>query len=311
MDKCDLQRLILNYSLRGRVFTYPELYVLTGQRPRFFDSKKILDYCLDPNLSLIDNYKNFAQSDILLNNYSDSLRFQVRKSQHGFTTRYNDSVGISFFAKQLRNSQNWYWKQLIMQKYGFWFYCIPGLDKLFICSSIVNKTATDQSDIDLLVLTQNNSVWFTKVYFAVIAKVLKYYNFNFIQGLWNYFFDRESLKVQKAKCLEGKLKIDFGLVTNDLDLVDYHYGPLWHRSLFIYELVEVNRTPTGYSRFNNLLIFSYTLRNVAKFILFIFYPFAIVFGLLNHRHNLKTQKTPSSKIIQWDIYSQYNTTSFY
>jgi hypothetical protein len=311
MDKRDLQRIILNYSLRGRVFSYPELYVLTGQRPSYFDSKKILDYLIDPNLSLIDNYKNFAHGDTILQNYNDPNRFQIQKSRHGFQTRYNNSTGFNFFAKQLEISNNWYWRQLKLQKYGFWFYCIPGLDKLFICSSTVNKTASDHSDVDLLVLTQNNSVWFTKVYFAIVAKILKYYNFNFAVGLWNYIFDKKALALQKEKCLEGKLKIDFGLVTSDLSLVDYYYGPIWYRSLFVYELLEINRTATGYSRYNNWWKAALITRNILKFLLFLFYPLAIIFGLLNHTHNLKTQKTPSSKIVQWDIYSQYNLMSYY
>ncbi len=306
MDKRDLQRLIMNYSLRGRVFSYPELYVLTGQKPQYFENKGCFGYDLEPSLSLIDNHKNNLQSDVILNNYSRPENFQVVKNRHGYTTKYNTFTGSAFMQSQQQSSQQWFWKQLQLQKFGFWFYCVPGLSKVFICSSVVNKTANNHSDVDLIVLTKENSVWFTKAYFAVIAKVLKYYNFNFLLGLYNYLWDQNALELQKQKCLEGKMKIDFGLVTNDLDLVDFYYCPIWYRSLFVYELIEIESEPVGYTRYQELLPMVYFARLMLKGLLFLFYPIIMIFGLLNYRKNLELQTIPSNKIVKWDIYSQYN-----
>ena len=315
----DLYQLVFQQQNRYKFWNWDELFCYTKLAPS--EIKKIVDnkqYQLnDPFSSLVFSRKNYEKRaiDNIFDNYSNLSNFELYYNDYGLSTNFILHNQSPIWQNYHYNT-DWYWKQNWIYKYGQWLKICPGVKHIFLSCSAALENSHKGSDIDLMIQVHKNFVWITKPYFAILSKILKYYDLNFIKVAF-YFLSNQITKLEdlKYECVKDKIKIDFGLVFEDQKDLQKYYSNI-ERNIFIWSSLEIkseeNVDLTSYNPCqklsNSIQIKQPTNQLTFKAIQILLYPTLIIiipFGLLNYWHEQK-YGNDCNKLVLWNIYSQYN-----
>jgi hypothetical protein len=304
----DPQLLLQNTLLRNKLWTWTEIHGLTQKLPSEIINTKF--EAVDPLFVLPFSKKNYhtLPSDFVTNNYLNSSNFDVGYNNIGVSQNYCLSKSTPNWAFQIQND-DWYWKTKWLAKNGSIIIKVPGIKSIYLGCSTASRISNSNSDLDIMVEVWPGFVWISKIYLAIISKFIKYYDFNFVLGLFYYFTNqRQELLSLKKTTLENKIKIDFGLVFENWKDVYDNY-PDKERNFFIYNCAKLNPeyddleiNSIAYYESKWLLLLS----NLVGIIEWFFLPFAYIIGILNYRYEIKTHKNNINMVIKSNIYSQYN-----
>jgi predicted nucleotidyltransferase len=301
-----IERLIYHSQARFKFWTWYELKNLTGKDQREieieideFNSKQKV---ADPFALLTYNHKNYNSKyiDSLQKNYTNPESFNISYNKFGAGNNIT-KADCSPYWFHLVNNNDWYWKQKWLAKYKMLFLLIPGVKNIFLACSVASQISTPESDIDLLIQVDSNCVWITKIYFAVLSKLLKYYNFNFFLGFWFWFTNQQTLLNEMKRInLQNKMKIDFGMVFENWLEVGRNYSDI-ARHYSIWNNINIKK---------NLNYFEPPLFKFFCFLIFplyyLIFPFFIVIGITHFVWQSSHNKNNPNMVITWTMYSQYN-----
>ena len=315
----DLYQLVFQQQNRYKFWNWDELFSYTKLTPS--EIKQIVDnkeYKLsDPLSILVFSHKNHEQRalDNIFDNYTNPSNFELNYNEYGLSTNF-------ILRTQSPNWQNynlntdWYWKQNWIYKYGQLLQMLPGVKSVYLSCSVAMENSHQGSDIDLIIQVHKNCVWITKPYFAILSKILKYYDLNFgLAVLYLFTNQTKKLEILKYKNIKNKIKIDFGMVfEGESDVVKYYCNR--ERNIFVWSALKLNS-------FSNIQIYAKTLNsftsnsitykpllsncsfNLIKILLYPTTLLILPFGLLNFTFEQKN-KSDYNKLVLWKIYSQYN-----
>ena len=304
--KMDLAKLLLYSGPRFKYWDWTELYSLTGKTPNEI-KKEVLEinkthFRVDPSFVLTQSYKNHNKKyqELALDKYNCPDMFDIVVSDYGVSQKFVLHSKTPIWASYIYDN-DWYWKQKWLAKYKSIFLVIPFVKNIYLSCSVASCISNSQSDIDLLILVKKNTVWFVKIYFAIVSKILKYYNFPFAKGLYLWLKkDYKALQNLKDMTLENKIKIDFGMVFETWQDVDFTYREK-ERYFFIWNNIDVK---------NDLSYFEPPLSKIISCTLFVVFwlilPICLVFGYQNYRWQKKYNSNNANMIVRWNMYSQYN-----
>ena len=299
--------LIYHSQPRFKFWTWSELSRLTGQNQQqiinqFKPENKTELQNLDPFGLLIYNHKNYnkAYTEIINNNYPKPEAFEIITNQHGIAPRFVHNHHSPYNC-YLTNNTDWFWKQKWLAKHKSVLFAVPFVNNIFLACSVASQVSSEDSDVDLLIQVTPNTVWIVKIYFAIISKVLKYYDFNWFLGMWLLVSGQKTeLENLKHSTLVGKIKLDFGMVFEDWSVVETIYADK-ERHYSIWNNIDLK---------NNLNYFEPLLTKVVatilKFIFIILIPPLTIIGLIHYFWQFRHNKNNPNMVVRWAIYSQYN-----
>lgn len=315
----NLYSLVFQQQNRYKFWNWDELFALTNLTPT--QIKKIVDckgYQLqDPLSSLLFSHKNHDQRaiDNIFDNYSNHSRFELQYNDYGLSTNFIlQSQNPTW--QNYNHNQDWYWKQNWIYKYGQLLTTLPGVKNIYLSCSASLENSHCGSDVDLMIQTHKNWVWVSKVYFAVLSKVLKYYNLNFGLALFYFITNQVSeLKSLKRDCIENKIKIDFGLVFEDEKDLEKYYSSK-ERNIFIWSALKLTNVENKIEKIkfkSNLeygnIVYKSKVNLVSlmliKFTLLLTVLITFPLGIANFWYEQKN-KNDYNKLVLWNVYSQYN-----
>lgn len=295
--------LVRHSQNRLKVWNWSEICSLTGKSIQ--EIKGLIDNQEpppDPLYWYTQNRKNYNSKvdSLILKYYTNPDMFRVVYTDEFVATKFVLIAKTPLWAIQILQD-DWYWKQKWLAKYKSIFLWIPLVKNIYLGCSVANQISTKQSDIDLLIQTNANSVWVVKVYFALISKILKYYNFPVFKGIF-YFItqNHEEFTKLKTRILKDKIKVDFGLVFENWDDVNFAYQNK-ERHFTIWNNIEI-RENLNYYEPKILKLFGLVLIPVYWLIL----PFTSIVGVIHYLYHKKLSSKNINMIIRWQIYSQYN-----
>lgn len=215
----NISDLVFQQQNRYKFWNWDEVFAYTNLTPT--EAKEIINlqnYQLqDPFSTLVYSHKNHEPKvlDNLFKNYVNPQKFKLGYNSYGISANFILEAQSPTWQNYNSNT-DWYWKQNWIYKYGQILQVFPGVKNIYLSCSAALENSHHGSDIDLVIQTHKHWVWITKAYFAVLSKVLKYYDLNFLLATFYYLtwqnFKLESLKHNNT---ENKIKIDFGLVFED------------------------------------------------------------------------------------------------
>jgi hypothetical protein len=239
----NLYPLVFQQQNRYKFWNWDELFYYTKLTPT--EIKAIVDnkeYQLsDPLSALVFSHKNHDQRaiDNIFDNYSNPSNFELSYNEYGLSTNFITKAQSPMW-QNFNSNTDWYWKQNWIYKNGQWLTVFPLIKEVYLSCSAALENSHDGSDIDLMIQVHPNCVWITKPYFAILSKVLKYYDLNFPLAAF-YFLSNQinRLKELKHNCVTDKIKIDFGLVFESQSQLEKYYSNK-ERNIFIWSALEVN-----------------------------------------------------------------------
>jgi predicted nucleotidyltransferase len=295
--------LVRHSQNRFKVWTWPELCLLTGLGIEEIKQKiDNQDDPPDPFYWYTQNHKNYnPKADrAILKYYPDPEMFQVIYTAEGVATRFVMVSKTPLWASYVFDD-DWYWKQKWLAKHKSILLKIPFVTKVYLACSVASEISNQNSDIDLLIQVQPNTVWLVKIYFAVISKILKYYNFPWLQGFWLWLKnDKTQLEDLKHKVLESKFKIDFGLVFEDWKDVERIYANK-ERHFSIWNNIDVKEDLSYYEP-----AFTKILSTILLPFYWLLIPLFLIIGLLHFWYEYRFYSKNINMVVRWKIYSQYN-----
>ncbi len=324
-----IYNLVFQQQNRYKFWGWGEVFYHTKKTPS--QVKKIVEsngYELqDPLSTLVFSRKNHEHRalDNIFDNYNNPRHFELRYSHYGLSTNF--VIHAQSPAWQNYNSNtDWYWKQNWIYKYGQLLSAFPGVKNIYLCCSAALENSHKGSDIDLMIMVKKNWVWITKPYFAILSKVIKYYDLNFGLVIF-YLLTNQVTKLEALKYnnIIDKVKIDFGLVfENECQLEKYYKNK--ERNLFVWSALKLENSfdketiPLPYSathskvkEFETNLGLSIQTKKQISYLAFIFLKILFYLtliliapiGILNYWYEQK-HKENYNKLVLWNIYSQYN-----
>jgi hypothetical protein len=339
----NLYSLVFQQQNRYKFWNWDELFYYTKLTPsgiKAIVGKK--EYQLsDPLSTLVFSHKNHDQRaiDNIFDNYTNPSNFELSYNEYGLSSNFILKAQSPMW-QNFNSNTDWYWKQNWIYKNGQILSIFPGVKNIFLSCSAALENSHDGSDIDLMIQVHKNFVWIAKPYFAILSKVLKYYDLNFPLAAF-YFVTNQISKLEDLKHynVKDKIKIDFGLVFEDQSqLVKYYSNE--ERNLFIWSALEVNTQVEERLSFQNKLQFisnppqkifhstqgddhildkPFEIQNsiqikapinqfAFKVIKILLYPTLILvapIGISNYLYEQKHREN-YNKLVLWSIYSQYN-----
>jgi predicted nucleotidyltransferase len=261
----NLSSLVFQQQNRYKFWNWDEVFTYTNLTPT--EIKEIIDsqnYQLqDPFSALVYSHKNheIRALDNLFMNYAGQEKFKLGYSECGVSANFVLQSQSPTWQNYNHNT-DWYWKQNWIYKHGQILQVFPGVRNIYLSCSAALENSHHGSDIDLIIKTHKNMVWITKAYFAVLSKVLKYYNLNFSLAIF-YHLTRQNTKLEylKHKSIENKIKIDFGLVFEDEKALTKNYSNL-ERNIFVWSALKLE---TSNKSSNNSVILSQAQNPVPVF----------------------------------------------
>jgi hypothetical protein len=167
------QQLYIETIPRGVFFSYVQVFLLTGSLPFSNISPKqykILPH--DPFSWLSYSYKNH-QLPITeyLNLYINPILQNIFWESYGAYSQYIGIKKLPFWANYAISS-NWYEKQLkIYKQLQFLYFAMPGLKNIFLTASSTIDLQDNNSDVDLIIQTKGNYVWFNRIIIKIFLKI--------------------------------------------------------------------------------------------------------------------------------------------
>jgi hypothetical protein len=238
----NLYNLVFQQQNRYKFWNWGEVFACTKLTPS--EIKAIVhnkQYSLqDPLSTLVFSHKNHDQRalDNIFDNYCNPQHFELSYNDYGLSTNFILHAQSPMW-QNFNSNTDWYWKQNWIYKYGQWLLIFPGVRNVYLSCSAALENSHDGSDIDLMTQVQPNFVWITKPYFAILSKVLKYYDLSFPLAAFYLFTNQtDKLKNLKHKNLKDKIKIDFGLVFEAHSQLEKYYSNK-ERNLFIWSALEI------------------------------------------------------------------------
>ena len=299
--------LIYHSQPRFKFWTWSELNRLTGQnQQQILDQFKPKDKTeiqnLDPFGLLVYNHKNYnkAYTEILNSNYPNPQAFEIITNQHGIAPRFVHNHHSPYHS-YLTNNTDWFWKQKWLAKHKSVLFAVPFVNNIFLACSVASQISSEDSDVDLLIQVKPNTVWIVKIYFAIISKVLKYYDFNWFLGMWLLVSGQKTeLENLKRSTLVGKIKLDFGMVFEDWSVVEEIYADK-ERHYSIWNNIDLKNNLNYFEPLSTKVV-----AIILKFIFVILIPLLTIIGLIHYFWQLKHNKNNPNMVVRWTIYSQYN-----
>ncbi len=298
------KQLIYHSQARFKLWTWTELERLTGQTKSQIIDNLTTDQSeiQDPVAVLTCNHKNYNPEYLqaLEQNYAQPDSFSIHIDQFGLSNVITKKKHQPYYY-HLTQNQDWYWKQKWLAKNKSLFLLIPGVKNIYLACSVASQISHDESDVDLLIQVHQHCVWVTKIYFAIISKILKYYRFNFILGLY-YWLTKKNIELNQLKhqTLHNKIKIDFGMVFENWSEVESNYsGKERHYSIW-----NNLNLKTELNYFQPLLtqIIYYSLVPLY----YLLTPLFFIIGIIHYWwHQANSLQNPNM-LVKWSIYSQYN-----
>jgi hypothetical protein len=296
------KQLIYHSQARFKLWTWTELERLTGQNKDEIKLNLDQNEIQDPLAVLTYNHKNYNPEYIatLEQNYTQPDLFQIKIDQFGLSNAITQRKHQPYYY-HLTQNQDWYWKQKWLAKNKSLFLLIPGVKNIYLACSVASQISHDQSDVDLLIQVDSNCVWLTKIYFAVISKLLKYYEFNFILGLYFWLTgDKTELEKMKNEALHSKIKIDFGMVFEKWSQVESNYSDK-ERHYSIWNNLDIQK---------ELNYFQPPITQIVYYALIPIYylltPLFFLIGLIHFKWHQNHNQNNPNMLVKWSIYSQYN-----
>jgi len=223
------QDLVFNYSLRSKLFSWTEVFGLTGKFPSEIlkgNSGKKFNQT-DPLWLYTQSAKNYSfDLEILLKNYSQSAKFVLDKNFYGISTKFNTSKLKGVWANYLANKE-WYFRQKKIAKLSSWIESIPGITNIYLVGSSALELAQKNSDIDLAIQCRKGFCLPVRLYVKVLLKIFNVDVHSFSLGLWGSYKKKvdpsyENLAIRNFKNRSG-LKIDAGLFFEDFNQVEKYF----------------------------------------------------------------------------------------
>lgn len=319
-------KIIWHYQNRFKFWNWSEIFALTGQTPSEIIALTNKINLVDPLSVLPYSKKNYnsVASDYILENYLDTSVFLPCYNEFGISSRFVTVRHTPIWADYIYDT-DWYWKQNWIRSFGQILLLFPTIKKVYIGCSTALQMSHNSSDLDLIIETEIHCVWATKVYFAILSKLVKYYDFNFfVWVLLKIKNDRASIKILKKQSLNHKIKIDFGLVYSRKKNEKESQTESWQkfyrdkeRNLFIWRRLEIVQdftnqflntpkdTPiTGVIVVNKIFnVFNFWL---LRSLFLTFLPIFFVIGLIAYFYQQHINKYNLNMLVRWNIYSQYN-----
>ena len=303
------------------------MFALTNKTPSQITTLIDNISVVDPLSVLAYNKKNYNDKAIknIFDNYSNLQYFAPTINNFGISSRFAVASHSPLWADYVYDT-DWYWKQSWIRSFGQFFLFFPSVKKVYLGCSVALQMSHNGSDVDLIIETTPHCVWATKVYFAILSKVVKYYNFNFL--LWVYFKirnDTQAITKLKYQNLDHKIKIDFGLVYTNKNQNQkiVQNTEIWQefykdkeRNLFIWRRLEIvqdyvdildiskNNPKNGIIVVNK--IFNSFGFELIKGLLFFLFSIFFIIGLIAYLYQRRINKHNVNMVVQWNIYSQYN-----
>ena len=240
-----LYDLVFQQQNRYKFWSWGEVFSFCNLNPS--EAKQIIDskdYQLqDPLSALVFSHKNHEQRalDNIFDNYTNLKHFELGYNDYGLSTNFILHAQSPTWQNYNVNT-DWYWKQNWIYKYGQLLLIFPGVRDIYLSCSAALENSHDGSDIDLMIKVNRNFVWITKTYFAILSKILKYYNLNFGLAAF-YLLTGKISKLETLKCynVKDKIKIDFGLVFESQSQLEKYYKNK-ERNIFIWSGLKLENS---------------------------------------------------------------------
>jgi hypothetical protein len=238
----NLYNLVFQQQNRYKFWNWDEVFAYTKLTPS--EVKWIVDnkeYELsDPLSALVFSHKNHDPRalDNIFDNYTNPSNFELSYNEYGLSTNFILHAQSPMW-QNFNSNTDWYWKQNWIYKNGQLLTIFHGVRNVFLSCSAALENSHDGSDIDLMIQVHKNFVWITKPYFAILSKVLKYYDLNFIKASF-YFLTKQISRLEELKhnCVKDKIKIDFGLVFESQSQLEQYYSNK-ERNIFIWSALDI------------------------------------------------------------------------
>lgn len=223
-----LAPLITAYQLRGKVFSYSQLYSLTGLVPSQIQAEiqtkiQTEDEKLnqnpnqtppaDPSLALTQSTKNYSYTNqAYFESYSNPANFVLASNAYGASNQLSLQKNQPTWASYTIND-HWYWKQKQAEVVARWLYCLPFVGKIYLCSSSALEIASPNSDLDLMVRCRPNTCLIVRLITKTMLKIIGF-------DSYDWFFSVRKLWAKDKTALEQEIfdyknrvgtKVDVGM----------------------------------------------------------------------------------------------------
>jgi hypothetical protein len=293
----DIELLNLHHQSRNKIWHWSEAYSYSGltqiSATKYFD----------PNLALIFSPKNQIDSERILKYYFNSDLFKISQNSYGISSKLN--LATSIWA----GPNFWYFRQLLLGKYGNFLYSIPFTQQVFVCGSTTLEIANSTSDIDLII--QSKFPWISRVYYKIIFKLLQLDSYPFVSSwLWKWQkqpnFKTQILNYKKSL----KPRFDFGLICKNLsDIEQFYTEPERQFSIYNRFLVLKNNQVTTQNQIRHQDYPKYRIvfGSILKVFLFLFLPIVWVIVQIYKPLTINFNSKSKTLIIKNNFISFYPT----
>jgi len=244
--------LVHFHQARGKIFSFSEIFRITGATPTQLSSQPIKT--TDPLYFLTQSGKGYNPLlEKFLKNYTATNLTNVKKNGLGLDT------GICSFSQKVYQPLELNYSFLKLMEVSPVLASIlklPGVKAVYIFGSSLQGCSTKFSDIDLAIQTTPNNAISTrilvKLYLKILGKDVYSIRFGFLKSFlklarkWNFISSARYHKLYQIIQDEiwkykrkGGLKIDAGMFFSDIfDLQKAYFSPIRH--LFMYDVRKFN-----------------------------------------------------------------------
>ena len=295
----NIELLNLHYQSRNKIWHWSEVYSYCQLLP----SQIVQTQSFDPSIALLFSPKNRIDTEQILKHYTKPKLFKLSQNSYGVGTRLNLTPTI------WANNEDWYFRQLLVGKYGCFLYSIPFAKKIWICGSTTLEIANSTSDIDLII--ESDFPWICRIYFKIIFKLLHLDSYPFFASIWWKFWQNPNSKelVLNYKKTQ-KPKFDLGLICKNISDIDKYYKePERQFSIYNRFLVLKNNAPSfenqiRHQEYPNYYLF---LAEIFKLFLWLFLPVVALIKIFYKLTTIFINSKSKTLVVKDDFISFYPT----
>jgi predicted nucleotidyltransferase len=247
----EIQKLALLNQNRGKIYSWTELFKLTGYTPTTFSTSiPAASQDIDPMWIYTQSFKNYTDFDrALISHYSDPAMFQLGFDCYGVSTKLNLSAHRPQWYEYTKNNQ-WFWKQKTALTLSQWLRFVPGVRQVILIGSSCFESALQRSDIDLMIQVYPGFALLVRFWIKLCLKltgtdvhplyleiklilqksILQLVHFftriglipSYISKALNYRIEQTNVQIQQYKARVG-LKVDVGIFFENHAQLEAYY----------------------------------------------------------------------------------------